>query len=136
MMDAIFLYSFFTSKKDINNIKQWFCLVTINSLFSPKRGFLCELTHMWWVESSRSVMPWSAVNYWQCDEWRVVGAWSAVNYWQWNHVISCELLTMKLPLLQRKTSLIREEVCHEVTIIQTSNLFMITEICVYQDSIW
>jgi predicted transcriptional regulator YdeE len=54
VMEApICLYSFFTSKKEINNIKQfWF--VTINKLFiSTKQGFFCQLIHVWWGKSIR-----------------------------------------------------------------------------------
>ena len=40
-----FLYSPFISKQGIIRIKWWFWLATINSLFSPKRGFNCLLTN-------------------------------------------------------------------------------------------
>ena len=47
MEAPICLYSFFTSKKEINNIKQfWF--VNINKLFiSTKQGFSRQLIHLW-----------------------------------------------------------------------------------------
>jgi hypothetical protein len=39
---TIFLYNFFTSQMEMNNIKRWFLLVTINSCFlTKKRGFFC-----------------------------------------------------------------------------------------------
>ena len=53
---SIILYRFVTSKKEIKKIKQWLWIVTINNLFSTKRGFLCQLTHRWWVENNRSVI--------------------------------------------------------------------------------
>jgi hypothetical protein len=53
---SIIPHRFFTSKKEIKKIKQWFWLVTINNLFSTKRGFLCQLTYRWWVENNRSVI--------------------------------------------------------------------------------
>jgi hypothetical protein len=54
----VFLYSLFTSKKKINNVKRWFWLVIINRLFSTKLWFLWQLIHGWWVESNLSDQLW------------------------------------------------------------------------------
>ena len=61
---SIFLYSFFTSKKEIqyNNIKQWFWLELLIACFQRNKDFFAS-----WPTR---------------DEGRVVGAWSVVCYWQ------------------------------------------------------
>ena len=59
MRATIFLYSFCTSKKEINNIYRWFWLVTINKIFQLNEDFSAS----WPVDD---IGAWSAVGYWRC----------------------------------------------------------------------
>ena len=60
MGDPIFMYSFFTSKKEINNIKRRFWLVTIYVLFQRNDDF----SDNWDTgKEGRVIRSWSAVGY-------------------------------------------------------------------------
>jgi hypothetical protein len=61
----IFLYCFFPSKKEINNIKRWLGLVTITGFFSRRNE---DISASWPMgDEVRVIEAWSAVGYRRCS---------------------------------------------------------------------